>query len=655
MNIPTISKLKQYIIGDPLNPFSPNILRHISLVAFLAWVGLGADGLSSSCYGPEEAFIALGKHTHLALFIAMAMAITVFIISLGYNQVIELFPSGGGGYKVASQLLGPYVGLVSGAALIVDYVLTIAVSTAAGMDAIFSFLPKSAVYYKLPAEALLILFLITLNMRGMKESIKILLPIFLGFIVTHFTLIVYGIAAHSKGLLTIIPNTLNETKELSATIGLLPLLALLFHAYSLGSGTYTGLEAVSNNANRLSEPRVRTGRWTMFYMAVSLSFTAAGIILLYLLWSAHAVPGQTLNAVVFQSILGNSWLGKTVLFITLLLEAGLLFVAANSGFLAGPNVLSNMALDNWVPNRFRHLSSRLVVQNGIIVFGILALLILLWSGGEVSWLVILYSINVFVTFSLCLLGLCVYWAKHRAKASPHWVWRLGFSAFACAVTTSMLLVTLFSKFQSGGWVTVIITLTVIGLCLLINKHYVSVNKKLAQLDAQLKQPISSIKHPHPITIDPKQPTAVVLIGKNPGVGMHTLLCVLRLFPNHFKNFIFLSVGIVDVESFTGGTALEKMRDKVTDTLQYFVDYCSQYGIPSESYAGFGTDIVEKLMSLAEKVEEKYPNCIFFASKLIFEHDNWATRLLHNETPNTLQRYLHLQGKELVILPMKIYN
>lgn len=649
-----IARLKHYIIGDPLNPFSPTILRHISLVAFFAWVGLGADGLSSSCYGPEEAFIALGSHTHLALFIALAMAITVFVISLGYNQVIELFPSGGGGYKVASRLLGPYVGLVSGAALIVDYVLTIAVSTAAGVDALFSFLPRHVSTYKLPVEAGIILFLIVLNMRGMKESIKVLLPIFIGFVMTHFALIIYGIAAHSKGLLNIIPNTLSETKELSAAIGFLPMLALLFHAYSLGSGTYTGLEAVSNNANRLSEPRVKTGKWTMFYMAVSLSFTAAGIILLYLLWAAHPAPGQTLNAIVFHSILGDSWLGKIILCITLLLEAGLLFVAANSGFLAGPNVLANMALDNWVPNRFRHLSSRLVVQNGIIVFGILALLILFLSRGEVSWLVILYSINVFVTFSLCLLGLCVYWAKHRTQASPRWRWRLSFSAFACAVTTSILFVTLFSKFQSGGWVTVIITLTVVGLCMLINKHYDSLHKKLLQLDSQLKQPITQ-KHPHPIATDPQQPTAVILVGKSPGVGMHTLLCVLRLFPHHFKNFIFLSVGIVDVESFTGGTALEEMRDKVTNTLQYFVDYCSQYGIPSESYAAFGTDTIDKLMALAEKVEEKFPNCIFFASKLIFEHDNWITRLLHNETPNSLQRHMHLQSKELVILPMKIYN
>src|SRR5262249_37644537 len=152
--------------------------RSVALIAFLAWVGLGADGLSSSCYGPDEAFRALGGHTHLALYIALATAVTVFVISLGYNQVIELFPSGGGGYKVATDLLGPYAGLVSGAALIVDYILTIAVSIASGMDQLFSLLPRWLWHIKEPTEIAIVLLLIFLNLRGMKESIKVLLPIF---------------------------------------------------------------------------------------------------------------------------------------------------------------------------------------------------------------------------------------------------------------------------------------------------------------------------------------------------------------------------------------------------------------------------------------------------------------------------------------------
>lgn len=644
-------RVRQLIIGSPLNPFNPVILRHVSLVAFLAWVGLGADGLSSSCYGPEEAYIALGSHTHFALYIAIATAVTVFVISLGYNQVIELFPSGGGGYKVASQLLGPYVGLVSGAALIVDYVLTIAVSTASAMDAVFSMLPVTLLHYKLLSEVVLIFLLLLLNMRGMKESIKFLLPIFLGFFIIHVCLIIYGIAAHHQGLLLIVPNTLAETRSTIDAVGWIPVLALILHAYSLGSGTYTGLEAVSNNVNRLREPRVVTGKWTMFYMAVSLSMTAGGMILLFLLWEPVPILGQTLNAVVFHSILGNSDMGQALLLITLLFEAGLLLVGANTGFLAGPSVLANMAIDGWMPNRFRHLSTRLVIQNGLFLFGIFAIAILLWCRGKVSLLVVLYSINVFITFSLSLFGMCVYWARQRRKASPTWFWRLLFSFLAFAITSSILCVTLFSKFESGGWLTVVITCTVIFICMLIKRHYKMFSKKLAQLDVQLKQPIV---HPlEPVALDPQQPTAVILVGKSPGVAMHTLLNVIRMFPRHFKNFVFLSAGIVDVESFAGQGELETMRKQVNENLQYFVDYCHQYGIAAEAYASFGTDTVEELTQMAVKVSKKYSNCIFFSSKLIFEHDNLITRFLHNETPLTVQRNLHLEGKELVILPMKI--
>lgn len=649
--MPLGKRIKQLLIGSPLNPFNPQILHHVSLVAFFAWVGLGADGLSSSMYGPEEAYIALGPHHHFALYIAIATAATVFVISLGYNQVIELFPSGGGGYKVASQLLGPHIGLISGAALIVDYVLTIAVSTASAMDAVFSFLPLPWLQYKLLAEVGLIFVLLLLNMRGMKESIKILMPIFLGFFIIHVCLIIYGIIVHHKGLTLIVPNTLEETKNTIKAVGWIPVLALILHAYSLGSGTYTGLEAVSNNVNRLREPRVATGKWTMFYMAVSLSMTAAGMILLFLLWEPQPEIGKTLNAVVFHSILGSSDTGKLMLLVTLSFEAGLLFVAANTGFLAGPSVLANMAIDGWVPNRFRHLSTRLVIQNGLFVFGIFALAILLWCRGRVSLLVVLYSINVFITFSLSLFGMCVYWARQRRKASPTWLWRLLFSFLAFSITSSILCITLISKFGSGGWLTVVVTCTVIFICLLIKRHYNRFNKKLAQLDIQLKQPLV---HPlNAVALDPQQPTAVILVGKSTGVAMHTLLNVIRMFPRHFKNFVFLSAGIVDVESFAGQSSLEDMRRDVNENLQYFVDYCHQYGIAAEAYAAFGTDTVEELTHLANTVSKKYSNCIFFSSKLIFEHDNFLTRFLHNETPLTLQRNLHLLGKELVILPMKV--
>src|SRR5712671_1478805 len=234
------------LLGAPLDPFSKQTRQHIALVALLAWIGLGADGLSSSCYGPEEAFLALGEHTRLALYMAAATALTVFVIAVGYNQVIELFPSGGGGYKVATNLIGPYTGLVSGAALIVDYMLTIAISVASGADAVFSLLPIAAQSLKLWTELGLVLLLLYLNLRGMRESIKVLLPIFLGFFVTHVVLILYGIAMQAGNLPALIPETVQETGTLTREMGWVFAVSLFLRAYSLGGGTYTGIEATSS-------------------------------------------------------------------------------------------------------------------------------------------------------------------------------------------------------------------------------------------------------------------------------------------------------------------------------------------------------------------------------------------------------------------------
>jgi len=136
-------RLRRAVIGDSISLADQSLFHKLSLIAFFAWVGLGADGLSSSCYGPAEAYLALGKHTFLAVFVALGTALTIFVISAAYSQIIELFPSGGGGYIVASSLLSPKVGMVSGCALLIDYVLTITLSVASGADAVFSFLPAS--------------------------------------------------------------------------------------------------------------------------------------------------------------------------------------------------------------------------------------------------------------------------------------------------------------------------------------------------------------------------------------------------------------------------------------------------------------------------------------------------------------------------------
>ena len=167
-----LERLRSLILGGRKNIFDPRIHHQLALIAFFAWVGLGSDGLSSSSYGPEEAFLTLGTHTHLALYLTVATVLTVFLISASYTQIIELFPTGGGGYLVATKLLGSTAGVVSGGALVVDYVLTIAISVASGVDALFSFLPLTLAPLKVPCEILMVGGLTALNLRGVKESVR---------------------------------------------------------------------------------------------------------------------------------------------------------------------------------------------------------------------------------------------------------------------------------------------------------------------------------------------------------------------------------------------------------------------------------------------------------------------------------------------------
>src|SRR5688572_3854631 len=227
-------RLKRLLIGPPRDIGDRRVFTHLSLIAFLAWVGLGADGLSSSCYGPAEAFHSLGEHRYLAVALAAATLATVFIIAACYSHIIEEFPSGGGGYLVASKLLGKHTGLVSGCALLVDYVLTITVSIAAAGDALFGLLPPGWLGWKLPAEFAAIGLLSLLNLRGVKESVLFLLPIFLLFLVTHALLIV-GVLVFDVGALPATATSLTTDMQAgwtSPSLGPWAMLLLLLYAYS---------------------------------------------------------------------------------------------------------------------------------------------------------------------------------------------------------------------------------------------------------------------------------------------------------------------------------------------------------------------------------------------------------------------------------------
>jgi hypothetical protein len=283
--------------------------------------------------------------------------------------------------------------------------------------------------------------------------------------------------------------------------------------------------------------------------------------------------------------------------------------------------------------------------------GIAALAILFWTEGKVTLLVVLYSISVFLTFAISLLGLVLYWWRSR-KEGHSWVRRLLLSLTGFIICSGILAVLLYERFTEGGWATVAIIAAIAGLCVLIRKHYRETKQAIHSVDEVFaSQPFGPVTES--VEPDKESQTAVFIVGSSRGGGLHALLWVQRMFPGHFKNFLFVNARTVDSHAYGGIGALEKMRKEAADTLEFFVDFCQSHGMAASSYISFGTDAVDEVTTLCEEINRDYPNSIFFTSKLIFSTDNWFTRLLHNQAALAVQRRLHLEGLQMVILPMKV--
>ena len=649
-------RLKRVLIGRGINLGDSSVFHKLSLVAFFAWVGLGADGLSSSCYGPPEAFLALGEHHALAVFVALGTALTIFVISISYSQIIEAFPSGGGGYIVASKLLSPKVGMVSGCALLIDYVLTITLSIASGADALFSFLPPQWAAYKLFVATCGVVILTVLNLRGVRESVLALMPIFVVFVVTHAGVIAYAFALHAADLPALTARVSQEVAATRSSLGLAGMLLLILKSYSLGAGTYTGIEAVSNGLPILRDPKVKTGKTTMVYMAISLAVTVFGLMVAYLLFAVEDQPGKTLNAVLFEAVTLNwpaPW-GQLFVQITLVSEAMLLFVAAQAGFLDGPRVLSNMAADRWFPTKFTMLSDRLVTQNGILLMGGFSLFLMVVTRGAVDMLIVFYSINVFITFALSQLGMVRHWWQDRATA-PHWRKGLLLNGVGLCLTSFILVSVVVVKFFEGGWITVLITASLAWLALIINRHYRQIAGQIRKLDI-IKQAIripESTRAPAPEEPDLNAKTAVVLVNGYNGLGLHTLLDIMRLHGEDFTNFVFLQVGVVDAAVLKNTGELDQLKQTMSADMDRYIALMRSRGYYAEALWAVGTDVAEEILALAPAIKERFPRCVFFGGQLVFEKDTLLTRMLHNYVVFSLQRRIYSYGIPFMIMPIAL--
>jgi amino acid transporter len=648
MSVPV--RLWRLLAGKPRDLKDSGLFHRLSLIPFLAWVGLGADGLSSSSYGPEEAFRSLGEHRFLAVGLAAATAFTVLLISAAYRRIIEVFPTGGGGYVVASRLLGERAGLVSGSALLVDYVLTITISLAAAGDALFSFLPIAWQGIKLPVEIGLLAGLTALNLRGVRESVLTLLPVFLLFLVTHAILIGAGVLLHAGQMPATATAVAGDLREGVASVGVVGLLLVFLRAYAMGGGTYTGIEAVSNGLPIMREPRQETGKRTMIYMGISLAVTAAGLLLCYLLWDLRPVAGKTLNAVLVERIAGGVLGGGVFVVLTLFAEAALLVVAAQAGFLDGPRVLANMAVDSWVPHRFAALSDRLTAHNGILLMGAAALAALWYTGGNVGHLVVMYSINVFLTFTLSMLSMLRYWRAERNRPEARRRLALFGAGFALCVT--ILGVTVVEKFAEGGWVTVMITLALVGFCLLIRRHYrgaaATVDRLYRELGDLPAQEGATPQAPRSEAARRARARGELRWRRHP----HDAECV----PGVPRSLQGHRVPLGRRGRFRGVQGRRRgppARERTEEMLRRYAGLAASQGVPAAYRFSIGTEVVAEAERLCLEVSREFPRSTVFTGRMMFQRERWWHPFLHNRTALAIQKRLQWAGRTMVTLPIRV--
>jgi hypothetical protein len=418
----------------------------------------------------------------------------------------------------------------------------------------------------------------------------------------------------------------------------------------------------------MREPRVQTGKRTMVLMATSLALVAGGILLAYLLVGVRPIrlPDGTLSQEPMNAILvkkfvegwhiGSLDISAPILVITMVAEGALLFVAAQTGFLDGPRVMANMALDNWMPTQFAALSERLTMRNGVYLMGGAALATLVYTRGNVDVLVVMYSINVFLTFSLSNLGMSRLWIQQRDK-DPQWKKHLAVHVIGLVLCFGILVITVIEKFMDGGWITLVVTAAAIMACYWVRAHYRMVAERVRKLSSEMEGTLAEmpdVKVVAPDEIDPEEPTAVVMAGGYGPLGLSTLLQIERVFPKQFKQVVFISAGVIDSGTFKGADEMDRLRQTIADQLHRYVRFArDKLGWAADHDMVIGTEAVSELERLCREVHLRFPRSVFFAGKLIFREPTWWHRLLHNETAHAVQRRLEFDRLPMVVLPVRV--
>jgi amino acid transporter len=452
-------KTKRFLLGEPLHNAT---FSHQRLSNPVALAVFSSDALSSVAYATQEILLVLvaagAAALHFALPVAISIAALLVIVVTSYRQTIKAYPHGGGSYSVAKENLGDIPGLTAGSSLLVDYVLTVAVSVSAGVAAMTSAFP--ALYpYRVEVAVAFVILLTIANLRGVKESGALFAGPTFAFVALLGATILYGIYKHLTGGVVRVPAP-EETVAITSAVTLF----LLARAFSSGCTAMTGVEAIANGVAVFKDPTAKNARKTLTVMAGILVALFVGISWLAVTAGAYASETETVISQLARSLYGTSVPYYLLQFATMMI----LVLAANTAYADFPRLASFMASDDFLPHQFTDKGHRLVFSKGIIFLAIVAAVLIAAFGANVSGLIPLYAVGVFCSFSLSQSGMVVHWWKSRGKG---WVPSIAVNAIGAIVCFFVFALILVTKFTHGAWAVAVVIPLLIFLFLGIRRHY----------------------------------------------------------------------------------------------------------------------------------------------------------------------------------------
>ncbi len=599
-------QIKQFLLGKTL-PTSAHAEERLSNGAALAV--LSSDALSSVAYATEEILLVLvvagSGALGLSLPIAVAIIVLLGIVVLSYRQTIRAYPKGGGSYIVARENLGLYPGLIAGASLMIDYILTVTVSISAGTAALTSAFPALLPFTV--SLCLIFIFLLTLaNLRGVKESGNIFMVPTYAFIVCIFVLIILGLYKQATGQVA------TAYPELPVKEGLS--LFFILRAFSAGCTALTGVEAISDGVLAFKEPEWKNARLTLLYLGVILGIMFVGIT--FLVNAYHVVPSESETVI---SLLGRQIVGTgPFYFFMQVMTLLILLLAANTSFADFPRLCYFLARDGFLPRQLSLLGERLVYSNGIILLSSCAAILVVIFKGEVNAIIPLYAVGVFTSFTLSQAGMVRHWYQGK---EPGWLASALMNGLGAVATLVVLGVIISTKFKLGAWMVVVAIPIVVSLFRAIHRHYEFVANRLS---TEGLAPRSYIAKPKP---DVVTHPAVVIVGQL-NQGTIEALDYARSIADE----------IVAVHVDIGSTDKEKLQEQWQQL---------ESDIPLEIIDSPYRSLIEPILDFVTEFEAGHPDVFTIIIIPAFVTSKWWKSLLHNQTTLFLKTALRAKKSRVV--------